>query len=223
MNLSRLVWPLLLVFWLLRPEPLAAQAPPPFIFPKQYSADMVIATKDGIAVTSKFATDSGKIRAEMEMRGMTVVSIVRPDLQKVYRLMVDRKLVMEMPYDPEQFKKVPLTAGTDEKFAVIGPDTVDGVPCTKYQTTSAEGKVAFLWVDVAKQVPVKMAAEDGSYSVQWKNYKAGPQDAALFEPPADYQKMGIPTMPSGMPGAGAPPVPPAPPVMPPTPPSAPGQ
>jgi hypothetical protein len=31
----------------------------------------------------------------------------------------------------------------------------------------------------------------------WKNYKAGPQDPALFEPPADYKVMTMPAMPGG--------------------------
>jgi hypothetical protein len=34
-------------------------------------------------------------------------------------------------------------------------------------------------------------------TILWKNYKAGPQDAALFEPPADYKVMTMPALPGG--------------------------
>ncbi len=47
-----------------------------------------------------------------------------------------------------------------------------------------------------------MAAEDGKFTIVWKNFQSGPQDPALFEPPADYQKIAMPPIP-GMPG-GAP-------------------
>jgi hypothetical protein len=41
---------------------------------------------------------------------------------------------------------------------------------------------------------------DGSLTVKWKNFVAGPQDAALFDPPAGYQIVDMPDMP-GLPGA----------------------
>jgi hypothetical protein len=31
-----------------------------------------------------------------------------------------------------------------------------------------------------------MTADDGATIVHWKNYKAGPQDSSLFQPPAGY-------------------------------------
>ena len=42
------------------------------------------------------------------------------------------------------------------------------------------------------EAPVKMMADDKSYTMYWKNYKAGPQDASLFEVPKDFKVMGIP-------------------------------
>lgn len=180
----------------------ADDAAPPFAFSKQYSADMVITTQDGTTMTNKINAADGKIRTEMNTHGMQIISIVRPDQQKAYSVMVAQKMVMEMPYDAEKFKKqAAATAGPEGKFELIGPDTVDGVACTKYKVTSADGKVIFYWIDATKKLPVKMAAEDGTFSMVWKNYQVGPQDASLFEPPADYQKMTMPSMPSGAPAA----------------------
>ena len=181
----------------------ADDAAAPFAFSKQYSADMVITTQDGTTMTNKIYAADGKIRTEMNTHGMQMISIMRPDQQKVYSVMVAQKMVMEMPYDAEKFKKQAAAAsGPEGKFDLVGPDTVDGVACTKYKVTGTDGKVIFYWVDTAKKLPVKMAAADNTFSMTWKNYQVGPQDASLFEPPADYQKMTMPAMP-GMP-SGAP-------------------
>jgi len=192
---------------LLRPEPLFAQTPDvvsPFGSNKQFSADTVITTDKGQTVTQKIYSDSGKMRTEMSMNGMQVVSIVRPDQQKVYAVMVAQKMVMEMPYDAEKYKKLTVaSSGPQGKYEVVGPDTVDGVACTKYKVTDdKDNKVFFFWVDATTKTPVKMMAEDNSVTILWKNYKAGPQDAALFMPPPDYKVMNMPGMPGGMPGGG---------------------
>ena len=71
---------------------------------------------------------------------------------------------------------------------------------TKYKVTSDKTKqVFFFWLDVARKIPVQMAAADGSLVVKWKNFVAGPQDPSLFEVPAGYQVTAMPDMP-GMPG-----------------------
>jgi len=178
----------------------ADDAAPPFALAKSYSADMIITSAEGKGMTNKIYTDSGKIRTEINTGGMQVISIIRPDQQKIYSVMVAQKMVMEMPYDQEKFKKqVAAASGPEGKFELVGPDPVDGVACTKYKVTSTDGKITFYWIDADKKNPVKMAAADGSFTIQWKNYQTGPQDAALFEPPADYQKMTMPSLP-GLPG-----------------------
>jgi len=204
MKNSLLAGLLLLGFCLMHLQPLAAQgAPSPFAFAKQYSADMVITSSDGNVLTNKIYMDDGKVRTDMSMHGMAMVLIARPDQQKVYRILVDQKMVMETPYDAAKYKKLMGPAGPDARFELIGPDTLQGVACTKYKVTSGDGKVSNLWVDASTKAPVMMMAEDNSVTIQWKNYKTGPQDASLFEPPADYQKVAMPTMPAGAPG-GAP-------------------
>lgn len=203
MNPLRLVLVIVAGCCLLRPAPLPAQeAAPPFTMDKQYSADMLFTTDKGQNFTQKVYNDDGKIRTEMSMQGMQMVTIVRPDLQKVYQVMVDQKMVMEMPFDPNKFKKQMAAAnGPQGTFAVVGPETVEGVACTKYKVTSSKDKnVFFFWIDAGTKAPVKMAAEDNSVTIHWKNYKAGPQDASLFEVPAGYQVMQMPSMPGGAPG-----------------------
>jgi hypothetical protein len=171
---------------------------------KQYSAEVVITTRNGMTMNNKMFTDGGKIRAETMIQGMQVISIILPDQQKVYQVMPAQKMVMEMPFKPEKYKKqLAAATGPDGTFELVGPDTVDGVAGTKYKVTGKDGKIFYYWADAASKAPLKMTAEDGSFTMFWKNYQAGPQAAALFEPPADYQKMAMPDL-SGMhiPGAG---------------------
>ena len=199
MNPYRIASLLVVSCCLLSFKPLSAQdTTSPFGGNKQFSADMNVTTAKGQNITQKVYTDSGKVRMEINMQGMQAVTIVRPDQNKVYTVLVGEKMVMEAPYNAEKYKKLMVaTSGPDGTVEVVGPDTVDGVACTKYKITSKDGKVSFFWNDASTKAPVKLAADDGSYTILWTNYKAGPQDPSLFEPPAGYQTI---PMPSGMPG-----------------------
>ena len=121
---------------LLRPESLVAQDAAPFVFAKQYSADVVTTDKKGDALESKMYVDSGKLRTEANTNGTSrQILIIRPDQHKFYQVMVDRKMVMETPMDSERYKKAIGPFGPKNKFEWIGPETVDGVTCTKYEGT----------------------------------------------------------------------------------------
>jgi hypothetical protein len=200
MNPSRLVFAIVAGCCLLRPESLPADdVAPPFAMEKHYSADLAITTKDGMAIQSKTYVDGDKMRSDMTMNGMAMAIIVRKDTQKIYQVMEAQKMVMESDYNPDKLQgHTAASFGPEGKFDLIGPDTVDGVACTKYTVTSDKTKqVFYFWLDMARKVPVQMSATDGSLTVKWKNFTAGPQDASLFEAPAGYQVMTMPEMPGG--------------------------
>jgi outer membrane lipoprotein-sorting protein len=185
---------------LLRAEPLSAQeVPPPFAMEKHYSADLAITTKNGMAIQSKTYVDGDKMRSDVTMNGMAMAIIVRKDKQKIYRVLESQKMVMEMDYQPDKIKgSTAVSFGPEGKFELIGPETVDGVACTKYTVTSYKTKqVFYFWLDAARKVPVQMAAVDGSLTVKWKNFTVGAPDASLFEVPAGYQVVAAPSMPGG--------------------------
>jgi hypothetical protein len=184
---------------LLRSEPLFADDVASLYGPgKQYTADMVSNLPDGGTSTVKIYTDNGKVRTETHELGFDGATIYRLDLKKVYLVIPSRKMVMEHPYN-ETTKEELLPVGTavDYPWELVGPETADGVACTKYKLTTEEKRVFFIWIDSSKNIPVEFYAADGSYSMLWKNRKAGPQDASLFEVPAGYQVVPIPGMPSG--------------------------
>jgi len=203
MNLSRLAFALVAGCCLLSPTIVPAEdGAPPFAMDKQFSADLTITTKEGMVIQTKTHVDGDKMRSDVTMNGVDMATIVRKDKLKIYQVMISQKMIMEMPFDPEKFKGQSATAfGLDGKFELIGPDAVDGVACTKYKVTSDKTKqVYYYWLDMTRKIPVQMAATDGSFTAKWKNYKAGPQDAALFEPPTGYQVVsmpGLPVMPGG--------------------------
>jgi outer membrane lipoprotein-sorting protein len=205
MNPSRFVFAIVAGCCLLCPASLPAEeGTPPFAMEKQYSAEMTITTKAGMTLQLKSYVDGDKMRSEMTMNGMDMATIVRKDKQKIYQVMVSQKMVMELPYDPDKFKgSTAASFGPEGKFELVGPDIVDGVACMKYKVTSDKNKqIFYFWLDAARKAPVEMAAEDGSFTAKWKNFKTGPQDASLFELPAGYQVMAMPAMPGGAGGGG---------------------
>lgn len=206
MNSTRLVLAIVAGCCLLRPAPLPADdATTPFAMEKHYSADLAITTKEGMEIQSKTYIDGDKMRSDVNLHGMAMSIIVRKDTKKIYQIMDAQKMVMESDYNPDKFAggRTAASFGPEGKFDLIGPDTLNGVACTKYKVTSDKTQqVFFFWLDTARKVPVEMAAPDGSLVVKWNNFAAGPQDPALFEPPAGYTVIGAGDMPGGMPGGG---------------------
>jgi len=142
--------------------------------------------------------DNGKVRLETTAGGKTTVRVIRPDQQKFYFLVLNQKIVVEVPYAPDEFKnQILAVTGAHGKYQLVGPELTEGVNCLKYKgTAGADKKAYFVWVDAGTKAPVKIVAADGSFGMVWKNYKAGVQDAALFEVPADFKAV-QPSQPEG--------------------------
>ncbi len=186
------------------PPVAAASETPPFTMEKHYSAETTVTLKGGMIIGSKSYIDGDKMRSDVQMHGMDMSIIVRKDTKKIYQVLTDQKMVMESDFDPTKSigQKAEAAYGPEGKFELIGPETVDGVACTKYKVTSDKNQqVFFFWFDTAKKLPVEMAAADASMTVKWSNYSPGPQDPALFEVPTGFQVMQMPAG-MGMPGGG---------------------
>ena len=201
MHSLRRGWIVVLAGCFLISRPLVAQQTPvPGAFANEFSADTIFTDGKGLNLAQKIFGSNGKIRSQGS-GDMPMTVIIRPDQKKVYSIMDPQKMVMVMPFDPGKMsEEMVLATGLNGKYDTIGPAIVDGVACTEYRYVSDQHKVFDLWVDTAQKVPVKMAAEDQSFTLLIKNYHAGPQDPSLFEPPADYQVMTMPSLPN-MPSA----------------------
>ncbi|MBN1615522.1 MAG: DUF4412 domain-containing protein [Deltaproteobacteria bacterium] len=167
-------------------------------FAMEFSAD-VVNKAGGKVVTSKIFIKNNKFR--MENRESGVINIVRQDLKKSWMIMPGQKTYMEVKIDPSVLPREKMQGELDRKF--IGQETIDGHPCKKYMVTYSQGKSiqkSYQWVATDINFPIKTAALDGSWSMEYKNIRMGPQADSQFEPPAGYQKMTMPAMPGGFKG-----------------------
>ena len=166
----------------------------------ELSADMITSGKGQQAHTSKMYLRGGKYR--MEVPEQHQYTIVRQDKNVMWIIMPDKKSFMEMPFDPKQKPRIEERQAGEVSRKLIGSESIDGHPTQKYEVTVKEGTKTekfYQWMATDVHFPIKTAATDGSWSVEYKNIKTSVPDT-LFEVPAGYQKMSLPTMP-GMGGA----------------------
>jgi hypothetical protein len=163
----------------------------------EFSADAVMSTK-GQTSTSKMYVKDKKMR--MEAQGQQGYSIVRGDKNIVWMVMPQQKSYMEMKQDPSQKPKIDEKVRGEVSRKLIGSETVGGHPAQKYEVTAkVEEKTEkmYQWMATDIKFPIKSAAVDGSWMMEYKNIRMGGQSDSLFEVPAGYAKMVMPTMPKG--------------------------
>ena len=154
-----------------------------------FSADIVTAHGNQ-TMQGKIFVSGEKMR--FETAGMA--TITRMDRKVVWLLMPSEKMYMEQAFRPENV--VPSsepTAGEVER-TLLGTETVNGAVADKYRiTVQTDGKRhTFLqWLAKDSLLPVKTAAEDGSWWQEYRNIKLGEPDPALFELPDGYKKFSM--------------------------------
>lgn len=161
----------------------AASNCPMVAFPAAYSVETET-TAGGNKTAMKMFVDGDKMRTEMDAGGTQMISIMRKDKKMSYALMPAQKMVMENPIPDAPAAAAP--AGPEPLWEKVGSSTVNGQACTEYKVKSgADTMTYFLNAD---KLVVRMATP--SMTMDYKNYKAGAQEAALFEIPAGYSKPG---------------------------------
>jgi outer membrane lipoprotein-sorting protein len=165
----------------------------------EFSATM-IAKSGGQETQGKIFVKGDKIRNEMEAGGRTQISIIRPDKKMMWLIMPAEKSYMEMPLNPQATRQMMIKKpGEQVKMKLLGKETVNGYETEKYESSvKHRGKMVtdYIWLSKKLGMPVKVAAADGSYSMEYRDIKEGGVADALFEPPQGYRKM---QMPMGMP------------------------
>ena len=175
--------------------PIAAKAP----MPQEFSATMV-STSAGQTVTTMIYMKGDKFRTDTKNAGS--VTIVRKDLNKVWMLMPAQKTYMEVGgVTDEQVSMAEEKVKGEVSRKEVGSETINGHPATKYEVTAkVDGNSMQIhqWWATDINFPVKTAAVDGSWSMEYRDVKIGGQADSLFEIPAGYNKMAMPAMPKGM-------------------------
>jgi len=169
------------------------------VMAKELSAT-IVSTSAGKTSTMKAYMKPDKFRTDVEAAGSS--TIVRKDLNKVWMIMIPQKTFMEMEgVKDEQIKAAEEKVKGEVSRKAVGSETIDGHPSTKYEVTAkVDDKTLqmYQWWATDINFPVKTAAIDGSWVMEYRDIKLGSQPDSLFEVPAGYKKMTIPGMPPGV-------------------------
>ena len=161
---------------------------------KQFSADQVM-TLSGKVMNSRLYVDGTNLRTEMLVEGAgSMVSIVNGE-KKVLWMLMPGNMYMEKSVatdnDPAR------QAWTDDdNRELVGTEKINGQECDKFRLKNTEQDM-FLYAAQKTGFPVMMVTGDQSIKIEWKNVKPGPQPATLFQLPAGYRKLALPTLPGG--------------------------
>lgn len=168
--------------------------------PTQYSVVVVTASKTGANFTMRMYVDGNKRRTEQETNNGQLVLILRGDMNLMYTVIVSRKAYRIGPLDPSLLASLDayeFPRGMIVSHEKVATETIKGQVCDKYRFSSARGEKkssggsdsatsGYIWISQATHLPVMSKTE--SATTEWINLNVGPQDSALFEPPAEYQQ-----------------------------------
>lgn len=158
----------------------------------EYSGVRTVVTAEG-SFTQTVHHSHGKERNEMQMEGMSMATILRPDKKVAWQLMPMQKMYMEV--DLKNANKMSGNAPDDVTIEKVGSEVLDGITTTKYKLVMKDKSAGgFIWLS-PENIPLKMdfLSKEGNnknrVTMSLKNLKVEPQDAALFELPQGYQPM----------------------------------
>lgn len=200
------------MFWMAAAITLAGatQAASPSQPKVEYSADTMMETAE---VSMKGHVNYTPTRERREMvtgsGGDKMIMITRHDKKVAWTLMPADKMYMEMSLAQASAQSKDDTSKYKIEQTVVGPETLNGVNTTKSKIimTGPKGEKmgGFMWV-TKENIVVKMDAiaidkkDKMRFKTELTDLKIGKQDAKLFEVPAGYDKMGMPSFGSLMGG-----------------------
>lgn len=184
---------------------------------KDYSADFTMQVPQGqsgetMTIPGKVYYSKGKERRETEMMGRKSISIRRDDKKLFWILMPQQRMYMQHSLD-EQQQNDPTAAihDGDIELKKLGREKVNGVMTDKYKMRVKDPKAkpmeGFIWLS-KENVPIRVegtsqeSGEKGHFVIDTTNLKFGHQAGSLFEIPAGYQRMQMPTFGGGGFGPG---------------------
>ncbi len=158
---------------------------------REFSADMV-SQGQGQTMQAKIYVGREKTRMEMPQN----IVITRMDRKVSWVIMPSQGMYMEQPMDPNMAARTATKMEGELERTSLGWESVDGKPAEKFRVTytvNGTSQMIFQWIN-KEGFPVKSAAVDGSWSVEYRNIRVGAQPDSLFEVPPGYQKFAMPSM-----------------------------
>jgi hypothetical protein len=173
---------------------------------QQFSAEITIIKDDGAAAPAgKVYVAGGKERIETPDHpdGFFLIDGAAPSayfVQPSTRQFMDARQSSRLtqifaPVDPDnpclQWEAMARLAGTTEQGTWhcerVGQETIDGSSAIAYRAILASGHELLGWVDPMRKFPLRVKTEDGAV-FEIGNLHDQPQDAELFEVPANFRK-----------------------------------
>ena len=161
----------------------------------EFSADMVT-QGSGQNMRARIAVKGPKSRLEMPQG----IIINRGDLGTAWMVMEGQGMYMEYPLNPKLMSQTSKEIQGETQRTFIGKEIYDGKPADKFQVTyTQQGRTesVYQWI-LEGELPGKVAAVDGSWSVEFHNIKTSGIDDSLFEIPQGYQKFQVPVYPAAV-------------------------
>jgi outer membrane lipoprotein-sorting protein len=160
----------------------------------EFSASIV--TRSGAQESyGKIYVKGKNIRRETQSGSDTTIVIGMMD-KKLFRIIrPGQKMYLEMPLTDDMVRELTQVAKEHAQMKRLGPETVNGYATDKYETTFTDQGATlkhFMWIAPKLEMPIKIVSADGSFSMEYRDIKEGGVDAAVFEIPPGYQKMGEP-------------------------------
>jgi hypothetical protein len=133
------------------------------------------------------------MREEMAMQGTNTAIIIDGDAQKMYTLMPDMKLYMEMPFDSSAMDQGSWESG-DQVLQyhpnIIGTETIDGKSCTIIAWEDANGSVKeWIWTETGIPLKTEVTTQGMTTTIEYNDFDFSDIADSMFEVPADYQLM----------------------------------
>ena len=184
---------------------------------QEFSADVLNNSEKAPSTSARVYASKDKLRLEGFTRGTghTGAMIINFAAQTTDILIPQAKKYIESPMGQGPgalpafnfFRAADLENACDEWQRVankpgrscykVGNEEVNGRSTVKYQGTSADGDISYVWLDTKLRFPVKWQGKNSGGEL--RNIQEEAQPAGLFTVPAGYQKMDMVGL--GMPGS----------------------
>lgn len=170
----------------------------------------VLHSMEGQQMVSRVYLKGDKVRMEGEQPAQAgqaaeqVYQIIRQDKGVMWMVNVGQRAYYEAPLgqmrDLSQAGKAGEKLPGETSRKDLGTEKIEGRPTKKTEITfthQGESQTVLMWYANDLGLPLKTAAKDGSWSVEYKKVVTGPQPDNLFEIPAGYQKVAMPAYDQG--------------------------
>jgi hypothetical protein len=175
----------------------------PQVLAAELTAEVVHLTQ-GQQTFSRVYLKAGKVRMETSQTSQggqpeLMVQIIRQDKGVMWMINPQQRIYYEAPLgqmsDLSRPGKLSDKLPGEVSRKDLGTESIDGRAAKKLEIVyhhQGQEQTVLMWYASDLGLPLKTAAKDGSWSVEYRKVAPGPQADDLFEVPAGFTKMAMP-------------------------------